>query len=285
MENPERFREKIFTTVQEAEPQLRVQLQMKQELVEVLTTEQTEISFYAGGNGNNNGMGQPATTFGSGGGAGRFGGAQGFRGVVYIRYPNFRILPIEYLYFNAKYNSVIRSGDLTWATAKEWENDRFEIERSVNNVNGWEKLSEVSGAGYSDSPVHYEFKDMNLPIAGGNIYYRLKQIDFDGDFTYSITKSINVESIPGTTRWRVFPNPTTGKHFNIEILDPSAYSDEDITLRIIGTTGQYDTIHVTKMKNMSNQISDLFEFKAAGVYTVEIAWGANREYHKVILRR
>jgi hypothetical protein len=241
--------------------------------------------FYAGGNGNNNGMGQPATTFGSGGGAGRFGGAQGFRGVVYIRYPNFRILPIEYLYFNAKYNSVIRSGDLTWATAKEWENDRFEIERSVNNVNGWEKLSEVSGAGYSDSPVHYEFKDMNLPIAGGNIYYRLKQIDFDGDFTYSITKSINVESIPGTTRWRVFPNPTTGKHFNIEILDPSAYSDEDITLRIIGTTGQYDTIHVTKMKNMSNQISDLFEFKAAGVYTVEIAWGANREYHKVILRR
>jgi hypothetical protein len=240
---------------------------------------------YAGGSGNNNGIGQLASTYGSGGGAGRLGGASGFQGVVYVRYPNFRILPIEFLYFNAKYNSVNRSGDLTWATAKEWENDRFEIERAVNNVKEWENLGEISGTGFSDSPVAYDFKDQKLPLAGGNIFYRLKQVDFDGDFTYSDTRAIKVEALPGTTRWRVFPNPTSGRPFNIKILDPSAYNDEEITLRVIATTGQFDTIEVVEMRNMGAQVSDLFESKAAGMYTIEISWGDHREYHKVILSR
>lgn len=240
---------------------------------------------YAGGSGNNNGIGQLASTYGSGGGAGRLGGSAGFQGVIYIRYPNFRILPVEYLYFNAKYNPSFRSGDLTWATAKEWENDRFEIERSVNDVKSWETIDEVTGAGYSDAPVEYAYQDMKLPLAGGNIFYRLKQFDFDGDFIYSDTKAIKVEALPGTTRWRVFPNPTSGDPFNIQILDPSAYRDEAIILRVIATTGQFEIIEVTEMKNMGAQVSDIFEFKAAGVYTIEISWGINREYHKVILRR
>jgi hypothetical protein len=240
---------------------------------------------YAGGSGNNNGIGQLASTYGSGGGAGRLGGSAGFPGVVYIRYPNSRILPVEFLYFNVTYNSVVRSGDLTWATAKEWENDRFQIERSVNNVKEWEAISEIAGAGCSDAEVKYDYSDLKLPVAGGNIFYRLKQYDFNGEFTYSDTKAIKVEALPGTTRWRVFPNPTTGNPLTIEILDPSAYREEAITLRIIATTGQFDSIKVTEMKNMGTQVSDLFEFKAAGIYTIEISWGANREYHKVILNR
>src|SRR5690606_25090634 len=110
-------------------------------------------AYFAGGNGTNNGLGQPATTYGSGGGAGRAGGSGGFTGVVYIRYPNYRILAVEYLYFNAKYNSLMRSGDLTWATAKEWENDRFVIERSVNDVKKWETIGEIPGAGYTEAEV------------------------------------------------------------------------------------------------------------------------------------
>lgn len=242
-------------------------------------------NYFAGGSGTNNGAGQSATTFGSGGGAGRDGGGAGFPGVIYIRYPNYRILPVEYLYFNAKYNSMARSGDLTWATAKEWENDRFEIERSVNNVKEWEAIGEVAGAGYSDGEVKYDYSDRKLPVAGGNIFYRLKQFDFDGDFTYSDTKSIKVETLSGITHWKVFPNPTTGKPFNIEILDTSMYQDEPITLRIISATGQYETIQVSEMKKMGDQVSDWFTTKAAGIYTLEISWGIQKEYHKVILRR
>ena len=242
-------------------------------------------TYFAGGSGTNFGVGQSATTFGSGGGGGGSRGGDGFPGVIYIRYPNYRILPVEYLYFNAKYNPGFRSGDLTWATAKEWENDRFEIERSVNDVKSWETIGQVTGAGYSDQPVEYAYQDMKLPLAGGNIFYRLKQFDFDGDSTYSDTKAIQVEAMPGTTYWRVFPNPTTGDPINLEMLDTGVYNDEEITVRVISATGQFEIIQVSSPAVLSSQLSNMLRGKAAGIYTIEISWSSFREYHKVILRR
>jgi hypothetical protein len=243
----------------------------------------------AGGNGGYNGSGQEGQTPGSGGGGGGHSGAEnggkGAKGVVLIRYEIAKILPIEYLYFNSNYNSQARTGELSWATAKEWENSHFEIERAVNNVKEWEAIGEVAGAGFSDSEVKYNYSDIKLPVGGGNIFYRLKQYDFNGKFTYSNTKSIKVEPLPSTSKWKVFPNPTTGDSFNIEILDPSTYRDESLTLRVIAPTGQFELIQKDQMQEMSTQVSNYFEGKASGVYTIEIAWGANREYHKVILRR
>ena len=243
------------------------------------------ILYYAGGNGNNNGIGVQASTYGSGGGAGRLGGSPGFQGVVYIRYPNFRILPVDYLYFNAVYNSMTRSGDLTWATAKEWENDRFEIERSVNTVKDWETIGEIQGAGFSDKPINYAYQDLKLPLAGGNIFYRLKQLNFAGDSTFSDTKAIKVEALPGTSFWRVYPNPTSGTPFNIEWMNKMSFEDEKITLRAIAPTGQFQVFQVEDIPGMGSLISEWFKTKAAGIYTIEIAWGEKREYHKVILKR
>lgn len=242
-------------------------------------------TFYAGGRGNNTGTGLPATTFGSGGGAGRTGGSDGFQGVVYIRYPNFRILPVDYLYFNAIYNPTERSGDLTWATAKEWQNDRFEIQRSVNTIKDWVKIGEVQGAGYADEPTDYEFRDTNLPLSGGTIFYRLKQVDFDGESTFSVTKAIRIEPMAGISFWRVYPNPTMGYPFEIELMNPEVYQEEIVTLRVITATGHYETFTFDQIKSMGTQVSDWFRTQAAGLYTLEISWGDRREYHKVILKR
>ncbi|MFN3999119.1 glycine-rich domain-containing protein [Algoriphagus sp.] len=241
--------------------------------------------FYAGGNGNNYGTGLPATTYGSGGGAGRLGGSAGFQGVIYIRYPNFRILPIEYLYFNASYNSLMRSGDLTWATAKEWENDRFEIERSINSITDWETIGESAGAGFSDQPKEYKYQDIKLPLAGGNIFYRLKQFDLMGETTYSETKAIRVDPMAGTSYWRVYPNPTTGDPINLELLNTSSFNDEKITVKVISATGIFEIIQSKSAKHLSLQLSDILRSKAAGIYTIEISWANSKEYHKVILRR
>ncbi len=242
-------------------------------------------TFQAGGAGNNYGIGLTATTYGSGGGAGRNGGSAGFQGVVYIRYPNFRILPVEYLYFDAKYNSGSRSGDLNWATAKEWEDGQFVIERSVNNAKDWEEIGQVNGKGSPDQQKGYSYQDLKLPLAGGNIFYRLKQLDFDGGSAYSVTKSIRVEPIPGTSFWRVYPNPTTGNPVTLELTDTSAYSDELVTVRIISPTGQFDIIESKAGSTLNMLLVDQLRTKASGLYTLEISWGNNREYHKVILKR
>lgn len=205
--------------------------------------------------------------------------------MVYIRYPNFRILPVDYLYFNAIYNATERSGDLIWATVKEWQNDRFEIQRSINTVKDWMKIGEVQGVGYAAEPTEYNFQDTKLPLAGGTIYYRLKQVDFDRDSTFSVTRAIRIEPLADMTHWRVYPNPTTGYPFEIELINPEAYKDEVVTLRIITATGHFETFTFDHIKSMGIRISDWFLTQAAGIYTLEISWGDRLEYHKVILKR
>lgn len=200
-------------------------------------------------------------------------------------YGGCRILPVSYAYFEATFNEFLRAGILVWATSKEWENDRFEIERAINNADEWVTIGQLSGAGYSDKPVEYEYRDTNLPLNGGNVFYRLKQIDFDADYEYSEIRTIQIAPLFGNNSWRIFPNPTSGKFFNIELLDSSNYQDEPISLRIISPTGKFEVFRVTDRRYLGSRASDYFRGKAAGIYTIEISWGVNREYHKVVLRR
>jgi hypothetical protein len=239
-----------------------------------------------GGSASDNGVGNNGIIYtGSGGGAGTTGGGNGAQGVVYVTFFNFRILTVEYLHFNTSYRSDSRSGELKWATSREWENSRFEIERAVNDVKTWTKIGEVTGAGYSDAPVDYSFKDSNLPAAGGNIFYRLKQVNLSGTSEYSVTRSIQVNPLASNTNWIVYPNPTSGDPINLELVNRGTYNDEKVSVRIISATGQYDTIEGNSGTHLSTQLSDRLKNKLAGVYTLEISWGKNREYHKIILRR
>ena len=241
--------------------------------------------FFAGGNGNNNGIGQPANTYGSGGGAGKFGGSGGFQGVIYIRYPNFRILPLEFLYFNAKYNSSLRSGDLNWATAKEWENDRFEIERSVNNVKSWETIGEVTGTGYSDKPVEYSYRDITLPLAGGNIFYRLKQVNLSGTFEYSVTRSIQVEALDGSTSWIAYPNPSAmGTSVKVDLLDKSGFTDGTIQIRISDARGISNTYSVSSSEEVTNAVNSYLSQARPGLHLLQLFWGDQSEVIKLIRR-
>ncbi|MGD0709595.1 MAG: hypothetical protein ABR968_00280 [Bacteroidales bacterium] len=88
-------------------------------------------------------------------------------------------LPIELLSFNAlpSNGSVL----LKWVTASETNNDYFTIERSANGMD-FSTAGTVAGAGNSNNLKEYSFTDEN-PFS--TIYYRLKQTDFNGAFTYS----------------------------------------------------------------------------------------------------
>jgi len=89
-------------------------------------------------------------------------------------------LPVELLSFDARCaNNKVK---LNWVTASETNNDYFTIERSKDN-NIFEKVLDYPGAGNSNHLISYSAID-DSPYAG-NSYYRLKQTDFDGIFTYS----------------------------------------------------------------------------------------------------
>ncbi len=119
-------------------------------------------------------------------------------------------LPVELTWFRA---SITNSGTglLQWHTESELNNDRFEIERSVNGVD-FISIGSVEGAGTSNQAHDYQFED-KAPILS-LVYYRLKQVDFDGEFEYSRIVSLDYTSIEmGSERLSVFPNPVNSGSF------------------------------------------------------------------------
>lgn len=109
-------------------------------------------------------------------------------------------LPVELISFNA--DAQKKDVLLTWATASEINNDYFSIERSADSKN-WEKISSIDGAGNSNVNIRYEFTDTK-PLDGIS-FYRLKQTDFNGAYTYSATEKV----LRGETNNAVvFPNPS-----------------------------------------------------------------------------
>jgi hypothetical protein len=196
---------------------------------------------------------------------------------------NFNILPVEYLYFKSAFQSQGRAVKLTWATAMEWENSHFEIERSVNGVNNWEKIGQKEGMGWSDMPVGYEFADEELPLVGGNVYYRLKQVDFDATFSYSKVVSVKVPSLQLTKGvWRVYPNPTNGEKFRIELLNAKEYNGENVQIRLVTPIAGDKTFVGSNINEVSNQLEDFFKRVNKGVYVLEIFWGQKLEHVKVL---
>ncbi|TAG39387.1 MAG: LamG domain-containing protein [Cytophagia bacterium] len=108
-------------------------------------------------------------------------------------------LPITLLSFEGKRtneNNVL----LQWKTATELNNKGFEIESSKNSTS-FTKIAFVDGAGNSTNIRNYQFNVQN----SDDTYYRLKQIDFDGSFSYS--SIIFVKGIENIVN--VYPNPTT----------------------------------------------------------------------------
>jgi hypothetical protein len=101
----------------------------------------------------------------------------------------------------AKSNDAI----LNWTTASETNNKGFEIERSVNGRT-FEKVNFVKGAGNSVSVINYTLTDAKAFGQNNVLYYRLKQVDFDGKYSYSniVRVSKNAVSINGIS---VSPNP------------------------------------------------------------------------------
>lgn len=111
------------------------------------------------------------------------------------------VLPVELTAFNAKL--VSEEAILDWQTASELNNDYFTIERSGDGKN-WEVLDYIQGAGTTNEVQIYSFTDKQ-PIRGAS-YYRLKQVDYNGDFEYSEIRVVNYE-LEATISLRVYPIP------------------------------------------------------------------------------
>ena len=104
---------------------------------------------------------------------------------------NTNILPVTWLSFDVKYNQEQENILLEWTTATEFQNQSFVVERSENGID-FEEIGIKKGNSDSRSIKKYQFWDFELLYC--KTYYRIKQIDKNGDFSYSTTKMIETKN-------------------------------------------------------------------------------------------
>jgi hypothetical protein len=178
-------------------------------------------------------------------------------------------LPVTYLRINSICNN---NGfvELVWVTATESNSSHFEVLRSRDGFN-WEHIETIPAAGNSSSTNYYSYYD----IGAGRYfegYYRLKQVDFDGEFEYSyiistFCKNMDIE---------IYPNPTKGEvslgirnniqeMVTVSVMD---YAGRILQEMIIKVDEGYKTI------DLSTHIN--------GIYIISISTSQNTYIHKII---
>ncbi|OJJ15921.1 hypothetical protein BKI52_37005 [marine bacterium AO1-C] len=180
-------------------------------------------------------------------------------------------LPIDLFYFRASTSG--RRVVLDWGTISEINNQYFEIQRSSDAQN-WQEIARRNGAINSNKLINYQHFDQN-PLVGIN-YYRLKQVDTDGTFTYSKIVSVQVEGIQEVL---VFPNPTQ-EIVNINIGKSNLeYTVNILLLNIAGH--QVKAYSIPKGGALTINVKDVPE----GVYIMKLSFDNQEVIKKLIILR
>ncbi|MES2654782.1 MAG: T9SS type A sorting domain-containing protein [Bacteroidota bacterium] len=176
---------------------------------------------------------------------------------------------------NVKENNVL----VSWTTASEVNNKGFEVERSIDGTE-FATIAFVKGAGNSSNVNSYSKLDLNAfnATASNTIYYRLKQVDFDGKYTYSQIVKVykNLEAFSAVA---IYPNPFVSQvtvSFNaatqstavIEILD---IQGKVVATKTANTVNGANTVEVNNTDNLQ-----------AGIYFARLTLNGESQVIKLV---
>jgi hypothetical protein len=179
---------------------------------------------------------------------------------------NVSALPVILTAFNANYNN--NQVNLDWHTASEINNDYFNIERSLDG-SSWATIGKVQGHGNSMVINNYTAVDNLAGILPTNvIYYRLKQVDFNGESAYSMIKAVNL-SAPSAAM-SAFPNPAK----DIMNITWNNAGNGTATLKIINLSGATIYTEIVSAEGAVQKQVNMSGFPV-GTYIVQIVTDKN----------
>lgn len=178
-------------------------------------------------------------------------------------------LPIQLTNFEV---AVHKDGVLVdWTTMNEVNNDYFSIERSIDGED-FDEVMRIPGAGTSDGAHNYEVIDN--PYALGDIYYRLKQTDFDGKTTRSAIKKVTLTESAFFVK--VYPNPVDNNEVTVEL----PVSNYAASIQLMNSAGQ------VVYSGMSSDSSNVLNVSALpkGIYFLRVMSNTGASSSKLVIR-
>jgi len=167
----------------------------------------------------------------------------------YVQKKAVEALPVELTSFN--YSISGNDVTLSWQTSGEINNMGFDIERNISGNSVWTKIGKADGHGTINGISDYFFTDRNLN--SGKYNYRLRQMDYNGNFEYFNLNSVVIIGQPEQFHLlQNYPNPfnpVTNLEFGISNLG-------FVSLKVYDLSGK-------EVRTLVN------ELKEAGYYTVK----------------
>ena len=154
---------------------------------------------------------------------------------------------------------------LDWSTYSEINSDHFEVEKSADG-NNWNTIATVKASGNTNTTTYYNYTDKN--IATGVIYYRLKETDIDGKFTYSTVATMKaVSSAAAAVKVTTYPNPFVAS-VALELTDNN---NETVFVKMLDQQGRVVKQQVWSVKKgfNSTSLTDL-QGLSRGIYFMSI---------------
>ena len=174
------------------------------------------------------------------------------------------LLPVEFSHVNAR-SQDCENVDVIWQTQTEINSKGFFIERSVGSVDRFEDMGFVESNGNSNKEQTYTFEDNINDLSGNsNLYYRIKQVDIDGRFSFSEMVVIRLDCEDQAVRFNVRPNPA----FNDLYVDVDG--SLDVASKIVVLNSLSQTIATLPInKTDSRTLVDVTKY-IAGMYYIRI---------------
>lgn len=181
----------------------------------------------------------------------------------------FGVLPLKWKAFNVQKFDTYHQ--LNWVTSHELNVDRFEIQRRQGDEQYFESIGELVSKGNTLSEHSYTFDDSKVQLEG-DYYYRIKQYDFDGEFTFSEVRFVRreVDSVV-----RIFPNPTKDR-ITISGLDKG----EAYTFELVNSSG----IVVKRIRGGGDNSDLNVDNLSSGVYGLRVIHNNQIKYQNTFIK-
>ncbi|WP_420318981.1 T9SS type A sorting domain-containing protein [Ekhidna sp.] len=185
-------------------------------------------------------------------------------------------LPVTLLSFKARINEE-QQAIISWTTATEHNNDYFILEKSTDGES-FTMFEKITGSGDSDSKKSYQVTDPALFY--GSTFYRLKQVDFDGQTETFQTIHVVMEEQVGTIPFDIYPNPVIDQFVTLRFKD-GLPTNSPIIVTIYDISGA--KLKVVEVSDGASSTKIRLDELVNGVYTIRVSIRENSYVQKLII--